>query len=133
MIGLSAFSAVQYLRKKLFDSKLLQGCWMLMMPAGFVAVLAGWFVNEVGRQPFTVYGVIRTTESVSPSVIGNQVGWSLLTFVILYTLVFGAGSYYIIKLIRKGIPIIRDEEQYYKHGKSASVVEGNPEEGEHNV
>ena len=106
---------------------------MLMMPSGFIAVLAGWFVTEVGRQPFTVYGVIRTTESVSPSVVSNQVGLSLLAFVIMYTLVFGAGSYYILKLIRKGMPIINDAEQYYDHGKSASVVEGNDPEGEYHV
>ena len=133
IILLSLTSAVQYLRGKLFDSRMMQGLWMLMMPSGFIAVLAGWFVTEVGRQPFTVYGVIRTTESVSPSVVSNQVGLSLLAFVIMYTLVFGAGSYYILKLIRKGMPIINDAEQYYDHGKSASVVEGNDPEGEYHV
>lgn len=133
IILLSLTSAVQYLRGKLFDSRMMQGLWMLMMPSGFIAVLAGWFVTEVGRQPFTVYGVIRTAESVSPSVVSSQVGLSLLAFVIMYTLVFGAGSYYILKLIRKGMPIINDAEQYYDHGKSASVVEGNDPEGEHHV
>ena len=133
MILLSLTSVVQYYRKKLFDSRFLQGWWMLMMPSGFIAVLAGWFVNEIGRQPYTVYGVIRTTESVSPAIIGSQVGWSLLAFVIMYTLVFGAGSYYILKLIRKGIPAIKDEEQYYKHGTEASVIEGLTHQGDRHV
>lgn len=133
MILLSFTSAVQYCRKKLFTSRLLQAGWMLMMPSGFVAVLAGWFVNEVGRQPYTVYGVIRTAESVSPAIIGSQVGWSLLAFVIMYTLVFGAGSYYILKLIRKGIPAPKDDEKYYQHGTEASVVEGLTHQGESHV
>jgi len=133
MILLSITSLVQYFRKKLFDSRFLHAWWMLMMPSGFIAVLAGWFVNEAGRQPYTVYGVIRTTESVSPAIISSQVGWSLLAFVIMYTLVFGAGSYYILKLIRKGIPAIKDEEQYYKHGTEASVIEGLTHQGERHV
>ncbi len=133
MILLSVTSAIQYMRGKLFDNPVMQAWWMLMMPSGFLAVLAGWFVTEVGRQPFTVYGVIRTTQSVSPAIISSEVGLSLLAFVIMYTFVFGAGSYYIIKLIRKGIPVINDEEQYYQHGKNASVVEGLINQGERHV
>ncbi|MGL6028732.1 MAG: cytochrome ubiquinol oxidase subunit I [Legionella sp.] len=122
MILLGLTSAVKYMRNTLYDSRFLQGWWMLMMPTGFIALLAGWFVNEIGRQPYTVYGFMRTSESVSPSVLGSQVGWSLLAFVVMYTLVFGAGSYYILKLIGKGIPVINDKEQYYDHGTEAAVV-----------
>lgn len=133
MIILSVSSAIQYFRGKLFNSRILQGFWMLMMPSGFMAVLAGWFVTEVGRQPFTVYGIVRTTASVSPAIVSSQVAGSLLAFVVMYTFVFGAGSYYILKLIRKGIPVINDEEQYYLHGKSASFIEGITDQGEHHV
>ncbi len=133
MILLSFISVVQYFRGKLFSSRLTQGCWMLMMPSGFVALLAGWFVTEVGRQPFTVYGVVRTVQSVSPAIISNEVGLSLLAFVMMYTFVFGAGSYYIIKLIRKGMPVIDEEEQYYKHSKNSSIIEGIMHEGDHHV
>jgi cytochrome bd ubiquinol oxidase subunit I len=121
LIGL--ISAVQYLRNKLFRSHMLHICWMLMMPSGFIAVLAGWFVTEVGRQPYSVYGVMRTIESVSPSILGPQVAWSLLSFVVMYTFVFGAGSYYILKLMNAGITKTEEEEQFYKHGIEASVVE----------
>lgn len=103
MLLVGLFSLLQYFRGRLFQSSFLQICWMLMMPSGFVAILAGWFVTEVGRQPYTVYGIIRTAESVSPSIIGAQVAWSLLSFVIMYIFIFGAGSYYILKLIGKGI------------------------------
>lgn len=133
MILIGTVSAVQYFRGKLFESRWLHGWWMLMMPSGFVALLAGWFVTEIGRQPFTAYGVIRTAESVSPAILGPQVAWSLLAFVILYVFVFGAGSYYILKLIGKGIPVAHDKEQYYKHGMEASVIEESAPHGGQNV
>lgn len=104
MIFIGLVSTIYYFRGKLFESRPLQASWMLMMPSGFIALLAGWFVTEIGRQPYTVYGVVRTIESVSPAILGPQVVWSLLAFVVMYTLVFGAGSYYILKLIFKGIP-----------------------------
>ncbi len=133
MILIGAVSAVQYFRGKLFESRWLHGWWMLMMPSGFVALLAGWFVTEIGRQPWTAYGVIRTAESVSPAILGPQVAWSLLAFVVMYTFVFGAGSYYILKLIGKGIPAANDKEQYYGHGIEASVIEASAPQGGKNV
>ena len=122
MICLGVFSAIQYFRHQLFQSRFLQGCWILMMPSGFVALLAGWFVTEIGRQPYTAYGVIRTSESVSPAIIGPQVAFSLLAFVIIYTFVFGAGTYYILKLIYKGIVMKDDQKQFYKQGLEASIL-----------
>jgi cytochrome d ubiquinol oxidase subunit I len=123
MILIGFVSAIQFFRGKLFETRWLHGWWMLMMPSGFVALLAGWFVTEIGRQPYVAYGVIRTAEAVSPAILGPQVAWSLLSFVVMYTFVFGAGSYYILKLIRKGIPGAQEKEQYYKHGIAASVIE----------
>ncbi|MBI1275059.1 cytochrome ubiquinol oxidase subunit I [bacterium] len=131
MILIGAVSGVQHLRGKLFNSRWLQGWWMLMMPSGFIALLAGWFVTEIGRQPFTVYGVIRTEHSVSPAVLGPQVAWSLLAFVVVYTLVFGAGSYYILKLIGKGIHQRQDKDQYYGHSKEAAAVKAAGKGGKH--
>ncbi len=124
MIGLGLTSAWAYYRKKIFTSRALQYWWMAMMPSGFIALLAGWFVTEVGRQPFTVYGVMRTIESVSPAITGPQVLWSLVAFVVMYSFVFGAGSYYILKLIGLGIPATSNQEQFYKHGLEASMIEG---------
>lgn len=133
MILIGAVSAVQYFRGKLFESKWIHGWWMLMMPSGFVALLAGWFVTEIGRQPWTAYGVIRTAESVSPAILGPQVAWSLLAFVVMYIFVFGAGSYYILKLIYKGIPAAKEKEQFYRHSIEASVVEAATVKGDSHV
>lgn len=101
MILTGLVGAVLFFAKRLYDTKLFQMWCMLMTPAGFVALLAGWFVTEVGRQPYTAYGVLKTSDSVSP-VLGVHVGLSLLAFVVVYTLIFGAGLYYILKQIRKG-------------------------------
>ncbi len=101
MIGTGLTGAVLFLRRQLFDKQWFHRWCMLMTPAGFLAVLAGWVVTEVGRQPWVVYGVLRTAASASP-VNGTQLTLSLLAFVFTYSLVFGAGSYYILQLIGKG-------------------------------
>ena len=74
---------------------------MLLTPSGFIAVLAGWFVTEVGRQPYSVYGVIKTADSLSP-VVGSHIAISLAIFIAVYSFIFGAATYYILKLIQKG-------------------------------
>ena len=120
MILTGVFAVLLYLRKRLFNFKPFLAWSMAMLPSGFIAVLAGWFVTEVGRQPYTVYGVIRTSESVSP-VIAQQVALSLAIFVVAYCFIFGAGSYYIVKLIRKG-PAKNDEGSYYGPSLKAAVT-----------
>ena len=97
-------SAIGYFRNKLFTSKWLQAYWIFMAPSGFVALLAGWFVTEIGRQPYVAYGVIRTGDAISPGIVGGQVAWSLASFIVMYIFIFGSASYYITKLIQKGIP-----------------------------
>ena len=74
---------------------------VLMLPSGFVAVLAGWIVAEVGRQPYTVFGLLRTADSVSP-VSAEQVAVSLLVFIIVYAIVFTAGVFYIWRIAAQG-------------------------------
>jgi cytochrome d ubiquinol oxidase subunit I len=102
MILTGMMAVILFFRKRLFESRLFQLWCMAMTPSGFIALLAGWFVTEVGRQPYVAYGVIRTEEAVSP-VLGEHVALSLLAFVIVYTILFGAATYYILKLIGKGI------------------------------
>ncbi len=113
MIATGLAALVLFLRKRLFDTRLFQYWCMALTPAGFVSVLAGWFVTEIGRQPYVVYGVMRTTDAVSP-VPGPPVAISLAAFILTYGFVFGAGSYYILRLIGKGPQT--DEETYGAHG-----------------
>jgi cytochrome d ubiquinol oxidase subunit I len=74
---------------------------LCMGPAGLVALLAGWFTTEIGRQPWIVHGLMRTADAVSP-VGAAQLGFSLVLFVVVYFVVFGAGTTYLLRLIAKG-------------------------------
>jgi cytochrome d ubiquinol oxidase subunit I len=84
-------------RGGLYDSRLFQRFAVVMGPAGFLAVTAGWITTEAGRQPFTVYGLLRTADSVGP-VAAPAVAVSLLAFVAVYVVVFGAGMVFTVHL-----------------------------------
>ena len=98
MLGLGLLGLWMRWRGQLYESRLLRIFAIAMGPAGFIAVLAGWFTTEVGRQPFTVYGLLRTTESASP-LAAPAVGSSLLTFIIVYFIVYAAGLTYLFRLM----------------------------------
>ncbi len=87
-------------KRCLFDPGLIHRAMVWMGPSGFIAVLAGWITTEVGRQPYTVYGLLRTSQSASP-IDAPAVATSLAAFVIVYFLLFGIGTYYLITLMRK--------------------------------
>ncbi|MCB2049474.1 MAG: cytochrome ubiquinol oxidase subunit I [Novosphingobium sp.] len=100
MLGIGLWSLLARWRKSLYDWTLLHRFAVLMGPAGLIAVLAGWIVTEVGRQPFTVYGLLRTAESASP-LDAPAVAASLLAFVLVYFAVFGMGISYLLRLMSK--------------------------------
>ncbi|HHZ6763248.1 TPA: cytochrome ubiquinol oxidase subunit I [Proteus mirabilis] len=94
-------------KKKLYQSNLFLRFTFLMAPSGLIAILAGWFTTEVGRQPWVVYGIQRTRDAVSAH--GEMhMSISLLIFFIVYGSVFGIGYAYMLKLIRKGAPEVQD-------------------------
>ena len=113
MIATGVIGLVLYRKKRLFDSRWFQVVCMAMTPAGFISVLAGWIVTEVGRQPYVVQGIMRTSDAVSP-VTGSSVIVSLVAFIGVYSFVFGAGSYYILKII--GIGPASKDQPYGSHG-----------------
>src|SRR3546814_18758254 len=98
MAGLGLWSLVARLRGTLYDGRVLLWCSVLMAPSGFGAVLAGWITTEVGLQPWTVYNVLTTAESVSP-LAAPAVAASLLAFVVFYFAVFGAGPFYVLRFM----------------------------------
>ncbi|MEX3899000.1 cytochrome ubiquinol oxidase subunit I [Paraburkholderia sp. BR10954] len=101
MIAMSIAAWVLHRRGRLFEAKWFQRLCVAMGPSGFITLLAGWVTTEAGRQPWVVYGVMRTSQAVSP-LTTQQVGLSLMTFVAVYFLVFGTGIYYMLKLMRSG-------------------------------
>ncbi|WOI53193.1 cytochrome ubiquinol oxidase subunit I [Parvularcula sp. LCG005] len=100
MVGVGMFSLYTRYRKTLYTNTWLHRVALVMAPSGLVAVIAGWITTEVGRQPYTVYGLLRTTDSVSP-IAAPAVATSLLIFIVVYFTVFGAGVFYILRLMSK--------------------------------
>ncbi|AXB80367.1 cytochrome ubiquinol oxidase subunit I [Novosphingobium sp. P6W] len=100
MIALGAAALIARTRGKLWSSPWLHRFALAMGPAGTVAVLAGWTTTEVGRQPFTVYGLLRTADSVSP-LAAPAVAASLVAFAIVYFVVFGTGLWYLLKMMNR--------------------------------
>jgi len=104
MVGLGTLMAVLGLlslflrwRGRLYDTRLFLRAAVAMGPSGLIAVIAGWVTTEAGRQPFTVYGLLRTAESVSP-LAAPAVAASVLAFILVYFIVFGAGIWFLFRL-----------------------------------
>ena len=100
MLLLGLVSLWARVRRRLHDWPLLHRFAIAMGPAGFVTVIAGWVTTEVGRQPYTVHGLLRTADSVSP-LQAPAVAISLLAFIVVYFIVFGAGVLYILRLMSR--------------------------------
>ena len=98
MLGIGLWAAWARFRKRLYTARWLHLAAVAMAPSGFLAVLCGWITTEVGRQPFTVYGLLRTVDSASPLQAG-AVGASLMAFVLVYIFVFGTGTLYVLRLM----------------------------------
>ncbi len=106
MLGIGAWSLWARWRGRLFEAPWLHRAALAMAPSGLIAVLAGWITTEVGRQPYTVYGMLRTAESAAP-LDAAAVGTSLVAFIVVYFAVFGAGTFYIMRLMSR--PPVFDE------------------------
>lgn len=100
MLGIGLWSLYARARKRLYDAPWLLRAAILMAPSGFVAVLAGWITTEVGRQPYVIYGLLRTADAASP-LDAPAIAASLLAFIIVYFTVFGIGVWYILRLMGK--------------------------------
>lgn len=101
MLGLAVWGLYARFKGRLYDAPMLHRAAVAMGPAGFVAVLAGWITTEVGRQPWTVYGYLRTSESMSP-LAAEAVAASLIAFIVVYFFIFGAGTFYLLRMMGIG-------------------------------
>ncbi|SEQ81481.1 cytochrome d ubiquinol oxidase subunit I [Rosenbergiella nectarea] len=120
MILLGVASLWMRYKKRLYDSRPFLWFTLLMGPSGLLAMLAGWFTTEIGRQPWVVYGVLRTSDAVSPH-SALQMTFSLIAFIVVYASVFGIGYVYLIRLIKKG-PV---------EGEGREEIHGGP--GQHHT
>jgi cytochrome d ubiquinol oxidase subunit I len=102
MLFVAMAGQILRLRGRLWDSVWFLRLCQLAAPLGFIAVIAGWTTTEVGRQPWTVYGLLRTTDSVSPSLTGTDVALSLVFYMIVYLIMFPTGIAFMAGLVRRG-------------------------------
>jgi len=102
MLAVVVWSVFLRVRKRLFENTLFLRACLICGPIGFVAVIAGWFTTETGRQPWVIYNVMRTADGVSPGVPGSSVLLSLALFAATYAIIFGAGVHFILRAVRQG-------------------------------
>ena len=98
MLGLGGWALWCRWRGRMLADRWLHRATIVMGPMGFVAVLAGWITTEVGRQPFTVYGLLRTSDSLARGA-APAVAASLTAFVLVYFFIFGAGTFYLLRMM----------------------------------
>lgn len=109
MICLGLLSVILRKKKRLYHSPLFLRFALLMGPTGLIAILAGWFTTEIGRQPWVVYGLQRTKDAVSAH--GDiQMSLSLLAFILVYFSVFGIGYFYMVHLMKKGPVVLKSDQ-----------------------
>jgi cytochrome d ubiquinol oxidase subunit I len=113
-------------RDRLFDTGWFLRLCTVVSPLGFVAVLAGWITTEVGRQPWTVYGLLRTADSVSPSLAGRDVAISLIGYAIVYLVMFPSGVALMARIVRAGPGEAAATFGPIESGRPAGPVEALP-------
>jgi cytochrome d ubiquinol oxidase subunit I len=102
MLGLAWLGSWLIVRNRLERNRWLLACIFLSFPLPFIATLAGWYTAEVGRQPWVVYGVLRTAKAMTPFLTANAALTTLILFGAIYTFIFSFGTYYIYRLLRAG-------------------------------
>jgi cytochrome d ubiquinol oxidase subunit I len=112
-------------RDRLYRSRPFLYFVLGMGPAGLVAVIAGWMTTEIGRQPWIVYGVMRTSNAASDHSVAELTA-SLVVFVVMYFAVFGTGISYLIKLIGKGPETVTPEAA--QHARPARPLSAAPDD-----
>ncbi len=108
MFGVGGLGLLLRWKGRIYRTRWFQRIVVVMAPAGFIAMLSGWTVTEAGRQPYTVFGLLRTADSVSP-VGAPGVGVSLAAFVIVYAVVFSAAVLLLLRLM--AVPPKIDEHE----------------------
>jgi cytochrome d ubiquinol oxidase subunit I len=104
------------LRGRIWESDRFLRLCQWVAPLGFVAVIAGWTTTEVGRQPWTVYGLMRTADSVTPSLTGSDVALSLAFYIIVYLIMFPTGIAFMAGLVRRGPQMVEEKAEQVESG-----------------
>jgi cytochrome d ubiquinol oxidase subunit I len=128
MLLLALAGLVLWRSGRLFERRWYLRWWMAMSPAGFIALLSGWYVAEIGRQPWVVYGIMRTEDAVSP-VAAAAVLASLIVYAVVYAVLFGFGGWYLLKMLRQG-PVPAPPRESERHQTPARPMSAADERQE---
>ena len=126
MLAVVACALWLWRRGRLHDTRWFQSACMGCIPLGFVAVIAGWITTEVGRQPWVVYGLMRTRDAVSPSLTGGDVVISLLVYAAAYAVIFGAGVLFMVRLMKPGPAAARGDAPAGRAARPLSAAGEQP-------
>jgi cytochrome d ubiquinol oxidase subunit I len=130
-IGLLMFGVVLLGWLLHWTNRLFTSFWFLRlceftMPLGFLAILAGWTTTEVGRQPWTVYGLMRTADSVTPSLTPLDVALSLALYIVVYLMIYPVALLFIVRIVRAGPARVEEMEAPISSGRPRQPVEALP-------
>lgn len=114
LIGLTLFASFQWWRGKLFEKKWLLKVFVFAVFLPQIANQVGWFTAEMGRQPWVVYGLLKTSDALSATVTANQVWFSLILFTVIYVVLFGLFVYLLHRKIKHG-PYTAEEMEQNNH------------------
>ena len=126
MLGLVLAGLWLRMRGRLFDRVWYLRACVFAAPLGFVAVIAGWTATEVGRQPWTVYGLLRTADSVSPSLTGSDVMLSFIGYMVVYLIMFPAGVLFMARVVARGFAEGATEPAEIESGRPKGPVSALP-------
>lgn len=131
MLAVAVTHLVVRWRGRLWDSRWFLWLLVACTPIGFVAILMGWFTTEIGRQPWIVYGLMRTAEGVTPALTTGAALTSLIAFFVVYAVIYTAGTYYLIRLLQIGpkSPFEEKSPQAEQEAKRPKRPMSLPEEG----
>jgi cytochrome bd ubiquinol oxidase subunit I len=130
MLVVGIIGGVLALRRRLDSTRWFHRLCIVATPTGFIAVVMGWITAEVGRQPYVVYGHLRTADAVTPVLPASSVATTLVLFVIAYAIVFTAGVYYMLRIVQRGpeAPPPRGEDDPAKTARRPLSMPDEPAE-----
>lgn len=102
MLGLAWLGMVRWAFGRLYSSRTFLWATFLCFPTGFIAIVAGWYTAEVGRQPWVVFGLLRTVDAHTPSISAGEVLGTLIGYAVVYLVIYSFGFYYLYRLLYAG-------------------------------
>lgn len=125
MLALAWYGSFQVIRDRMEKQRWLLWGTFLSFPLGFIATLTGWFTAEVGRQPWTVFGQLRTADAATPFLTSAQVSTTLILFFVIYSVIFAFGTIHIYRLLRRGPVTVAEPSIGNTNPKRPLSVPGN--------